>query len=88
MNQTSVFATLQRELDEPFALSQEHGERFSPEGYIKIKEVLPPEVLASFGQEITEQVFRLNTMDKPMSERTTYQKAFLQVMNLCDKARW
>jgi ectoine hydroxylase-related dioxygenase (phytanoyl-CoA dioxygenase family) len=54
-------------------------------GYIKIKNVLKPETVRVFGDLITEQVKRLNTLDLPMEERTTYQKAFLQVMNIWTK---
>jgi ectoine hydroxylase-related dioxygenase (phytanoyl-CoA dioxygenase family) len=43
---------------------------------------LSPATLEYYGSEITEQVLRLNTNTKPMHERNTYQKAFLQVGNL------
>ena len=57
-------------------------ERFRRDGYIKLKHVLSPEVLDYYGREITRQVILLNEQSKPMSERTTYEKAFLQIMNL------
>lgn len=44
-----------------------------------------PELLAYYGREITARVKELNTLHLPMEERTTYQKAFLQVMNLWTK---
>ncbi len=51
-------------------------------GYIKLKNVLRPETVQYFDRAITDQVKRLNTMDLPMEQRSTYQKAFLQVMNI------
>ena len=54
-------------------------------GYVKIKNVLQPETVRFFGEVITDQVKRLNTLDIPMEQRTTYQKAFLQVMNIWTK---
>lgn len=54
-------------------------------GYIKIKNVLLPETVQYFDRVITDQVRRLNTLDLPMEQRSTYQKAFLQVMNIWTK---
>lgn len=51
-------------------------------GYVKLKHVLSPDVLDYYGTIITDLVFRLNTLIKPMEERTTYERAFLQIMNL------
>ena len=47
-------------------------EHFRSEGYVKLKQVLSPEVLEFYGDAITQQVIRLNTQTKPMSERITY----------------
>jgi ectoine hydroxylase-related dioxygenase (phytanoyl-CoA dioxygenase family) len=77
---------LHRQLDEPFALEPGQIEQFRRDGYVKLKHVLSPEVLDYYGQEITRQVIRLNDQNKPMSERTTYEKAFLQIMNLWTKS--
>jgi ectoine hydroxylase-related dioxygenase (phytanoyl-CoA dioxygenase family) len=51
-------------------------------GYVKIKNVLKPETVQFFGEKITEQVKLLNILHLPMEQRTTYQKAFLQIMNI------
>lgn len=74
--------TLRQELYEAYTLSSEAIAFYQENGYIKLKNVLSPEVLAYYGDIITEQVFRLNTLTKPMEERTTYERAFLQIMNL------
>ena len=42
-------------------------------------------MLKFYGDMITQQVLHLNTLTKPMSERSTYERAFLQIMNLWTK---
>ncbi|HEU4679625.1 MAG TPA: phytanoyl-CoA dioxygenase family protein [Terrimicrobiaceae bacterium] len=78
-------SSLRRELDEPFPLPPGAVEHFRAEGYVKLKHVLSPELLAYYGEAITRQVVRLNTLNKPMAERSTYERAFLQIMNLWTK---
>ncbi|WP_080058213.1 phytanoyl-CoA dioxygenase family protein [Spirosoma aerolatum] len=70
------------QLDEPYALPSEAITFYRENGYVKLKHVLSPDLLAYYGDLITEWVFKLNTLTKPMEERTTYERAFLQVMNL------
>jgi len=70
------------DLDEPFSITPDHVAFFQKNGYIKLKDVLAPEVLSHYGQEITRKVKEINKLDLPMEQRTTYQKAFLQIMNL------
>ena len=76
---------LSAELDAPFALPARAIDHFRAEGYVKLKQLFSPELLKFYGEAITEQVVRLNTLIKPMAERSTYQRAFLQVMNLWSK---
>jgi ectoine hydroxylase-related dioxygenase (phytanoyl-CoA dioxygenase family) len=73
---------LLRQLDAPYQLPAGAVEFYREHGYIKLKKVLSPEVIDYYGHLITELVFRLNTLVKPMEERTTYERAFLQIMNL------
>jgi ectoine hydroxylase-related dioxygenase (phytanoyl-CoA dioxygenase family) len=70
------------DLDVPYPLTQEHIQFFRANGYIKLKNVFAPDVLAYYGAEISRQVQALNTLNLPMEQRNTYQKAFLQVMNI------
>jgi ectoine hydroxylase-related dioxygenase (phytanoyl-CoA dioxygenase family) len=74
------------ELDRPFQLTREQAAQFRNDGYIKLKHVLSPELLTAFGNEITNQVIALNTEDRPLEQRGTYGKAFLQIMNLWTKS--
>jgi ectoine hydroxylase-related dioxygenase (phytanoyl-CoA dioxygenase family) len=70
------------QLDEAYPLRPENIQFFKENGYIKLKNVLDKEVLDFYGDVITSLVFSLNKLNKPMEERTTYEKAFLQIMNL------
>ncbi|GAB3897390.1 phytanoyl-CoA dioxygenase family protein [Spirosoma agri] len=74
--------TLRQELNTPYEVSQEAIDFYQKNGYVKLRQVLSPAVLDYYGAIITELVFRLNTLIKPMEERTTYERAFLQIMNL------
>lgn len=69
-------------LDEPMLLDQQQIDFFREHRFIKIKQVLPKEIIDYFGDLITQKVKELNTMHLPMEERDTYDKAFLQIMNL------
>jgi len=77
---------LRKQLDSQYSLSQEQVQFFRENGFIKLKQVLSPEVLAYYGREIAGKVIELNTMHLPMNQRTTYQKAFLQVTNIWRKS--
>jgi ectoine hydroxylase-related dioxygenase (phytanoyl-CoA dioxygenase family) len=70
------------DIDTPYPLSPAQIEQFERDGFIKLKQVLSPEVLQHHGAEITRLTLELNTQDRPLAERSTYDRAFLQVMNL------
>ena len=69
-------------LDEPYSLTGEQVDFYRENQYIKLKQVLPPGILHHYSKVISEKVRELNTMHLPLAERSTYDKAFLQVMNL------
>ena len=70
------------DLDSPYALTEEQIRFYRENGFVKLKHVLSPATLAKYGPTVTKRVHELNTLHLPMEERTTYQKAFLQVMNI------
>lgn len=75
---TTAFDTLQA----PYEISPETVRKFDEEGFVKLSDVLDPDVLRRYEQEITAKVKELNTQHLPLEERDTYGKAFLQVSNL------
>lgn len=69
-------------LERPYAVAPAQIQQFREHGFIKLKNVLAPEILAYYGAQISSEVVRRNSQHKPMAARTTYERAFLQIMNL------
>jgi ectoine hydroxylase-related dioxygenase (phytanoyl-CoA dioxygenase family) len=70
------------DIDGQYPVCSDQVAWFRRNGFIKLKNVLSPLTLAMYGQEITRLTIALNTQTKPLEQRSTYDKAFLQVMNL------
>ena len=77
--------SLLQQLNKPYTLSSENIAFYRENGYVKLKNVLSAQIIEHYGELITDLVFKLNKLTKPMEERTTYEKAFLQVMNLWEE---
>jgi ectoine hydroxylase-related dioxygenase (phytanoyl-CoA dioxygenase family) len=75
-----------KELDEPFNIAPGQVTFFRENGFIKLKQVLSPDVIRYMERTITREVHRLNTQHLPIAERDTYGKAFLQIMNIWVKS--
>jgi ectoine hydroxylase-related dioxygenase (phytanoyl-CoA dioxygenase family) len=74
------------DLDSPYALTADQIRSYREKGFIRLRNVLSPETIRAYAPEITRRVHELNTLHLPMEQRSTYQKAFLQVMNLWTKS--
>lgn len=74
------------ELDEPYALTAENIAFYQEYGYIKLHHVLSPELLEHYRVAVAAKVAELSANQPPMEKRTTYEKAFLQVMNLWEQS--
>jgi ectoine hydroxylase-related dioxygenase (phytanoyl-CoA dioxygenase family) len=66
----------------PYVLTVEQIDFYGKNRFIKLKNVLSPEVVAFYNEVISEKVAEMNTEDTPLQERSTYGKAFLQLFNL------
>jgi ectoine hydroxylase-related dioxygenase (phytanoyl-CoA dioxygenase family) len=71
-----------RILDEPYSLTPEQVAHYRDHAWIKLRDVLPADVVDHFAEVVTRDVLRLNRETRPLEERDTYGRAFLQVMNL------
>jgi ectoine hydroxylase-related dioxygenase (phytanoyl-CoA dioxygenase family) len=72
-----------RELDTPYPLDTAAIARFQEDGFIRLPNVLSAELLADITPEITRMVDEGNRLKNiPLEERTLYDQAFIQVMNL------
>jgi ectoine hydroxylase-related dioxygenase (phytanoyl-CoA dioxygenase family) len=74
--------SVQQWLDEPYSLSQQLIDFYDRYRFIKLKQVLSEEALHFFNAAITKRVGIMNKEQRPLHERNTYGKAFLQLMNL------
>jgi len=82
---SSNFKTVSR-LDTPYPLDPASIDRFRRDGFVKLKEVFDRRTLEHFGAAVTEQTLAHNPLKGvPMAERSTYDKAFIQVGNLWEK---
>ena len=71
------------ELNLPYALDDEVIERFRADGFVHLKGVLSADVLARYAPELDRLVEARNRLkDVPLEERSLYDQAFVQVMNL------
>lgn len=71
-----------KQIDEPFQVSEEAIAFYQKNKFIKLKNVFNAETLAYYGEAISKKVAEINTQDKPLEQRDTYGKAFLQIFNL------
>jgi ectoine hydroxylase-related dioxygenase (phytanoyl-CoA dioxygenase family) len=69
-------------LDTPYVLSEEQITHYRTNGFVKLKYVLSPNLVDYMQKTISAEVQRLNTQNVPLAERDTYNKAFLQIMNI------
>lgn len=69
-------------LQQPYAVSAEQIAFYQTNQFIKLKGVFDQSTLDHFNRIINAEVERLNTLDTPLEERDTYNKAFLQIFNL------
>ena len=56
--------------------------RFAADGHTLVRGLATPEEVAAYREVISEATRRLSTETRPLDERDTYGKAFLQVPNL------
>lgn len=69
-------------IDDHYPLRSDHMESFRNCGFIKLKNVLSADEITRFGSEIIRVTIARNRDTKPLEERNTYGRAFLQVENL------
>jgi ectoine hydroxylase-related dioxygenase (phytanoyl-CoA dioxygenase family) len=75
-------STSRTDLQSPYELSEEQINSFRANGFIKLKNVLSVETIEYYRKEITSMVFKLSEESRPLEERSTYERAFLQIENI------
>lgn len=71
--------------DRPYPLSDAQVAQFNRDGFIRLKNVFNADELRHYGEDITRLTIALNTQTTPLEQRSTYDRAFLQVMNLWEQ---
>lgn len=79
--------TMNDPLAAPYPLTGDDIRTFADQGFIKLKNVFDADVLEDYGREITRLTLALNDETRPLAERSTYDRAFLQVMNLWERSQ-
>ncbi|MFM8834579.1 MAG: phytanoyl-CoA dioxygenase family protein, partial [Cytophagales bacterium] len=69
-------------LQKPYPLTRDQIDFYQENRFIKLKQVFDAETIAFFNQAISKQVNKMSQPVKPLNERGTYGKAFLQLFNL------
>jgi len=70
------------ELNAKYALSEAQCKFYAENGYIKLRQVLTMELLEHYRQVISAIVAEQSANKLPLDQRTTYDKAFLQIGNI------
>eukprot|EP01094_Clydonella_sp_ATCC50884_P003657 TRINITY_DN12794_c0_g1_i1.p1 TRINITY_DN12794_c0_g1~~TRINITY_DN12794_c0_g1_i1.p1 ORF type:complete len:291 (+),score=77.46 TRINITY_DN12794_c0_g1_i1:88-960(+) len=74
-------------LDAAYEVSAEQRECYERDGFVVVRGLLDPAVLEAYREPIMRKVMELNGLKhKPLEERTTYERAFVQVVNLWCKS--
>jgi ectoine hydroxylase-related dioxygenase (phytanoyl-CoA dioxygenase family) len=69
-------------LSSDYPLTPDQIERYRDNGHVLLPGVCTKAEIASYRRVLTAAAYRYNSETRPMEERDTYGKAFLQVMNL------
>ncbi|WP_339657418.1 phytanoyl-CoA dioxygenase family protein [uncultured Maribacter sp.] len=69
-------------LDSPYTLTKDQVDFYNTYRYIKLKDVFDAETLSYYNKVITKKVTEMNVEPKPLENRDTYGKAFVQLFNL------
>ena len=80
MNTTLPAPTV--DIDSAYRISEAQIAQFNRDGFIKLKDVFTKDQLEAYRGEITRKVKEMNANGTPLEKRSTYGKAFLQIMNL------
>lgn len=70
------------DLSSEYPITEKEIAHYRKNGHVLLRAVLNPAELAAYEPVIVNAADRYNTQTKPLEERDTYGKAFLQIMNL------
>lgn len=82
MHNTAEPIRRDKDLTRTYRLSPQHVQSFRRNGHVFVPQLLPAESIAPFRDAIVATADRNSRETRPLDERDTYGKAFLQIFNL------
>lgn len=79
---TTTDTTNLPDLSGDYTLTPEQIDAYRQNGHALLRSVCSPEEIAVYRRVLVDAADRYNTETRPLAERDTYGKAFLQIMNL------
>lgn len=79
---TMQLGTALPDLSSPYPISDAQREQFRRDGHIMLRELASPDEVAAYRPHITRVVDEFAATLRPLEERNTYGKAFVQLTNL------
>jgi hypothetical protein len=73
-------------MEDNYELSAQQKESYQQKGHILLRQVASNTEISSYEPVISHWVKELNKHDKPLEQRDTYGKAFIQISNLWEKS--
>lgn len=69
-------------LNDTITITESQIEAFRNNGHVLTRHLLSADEVAGYRDVINAAAYRYNTETRPLAERDTYGRAFLQIMNL------
>lgn len=69
-------------ITQPVSLTRDQIDSFRRDGHVLLRGIADADYMARFHAAVADAVRRLNTETRPLDERDTYGKAFIQITNL------
>lgn len=74
-------------LDKPYKVISDQIDSYRENGHVCLRQVASPNEIAAYEPVISHWVKELNLQNKPLEERDTYGKAFIQIGNIWQKSQ-
>ncbi|HEU5285707.1 MAG TPA: phytanoyl-CoA dioxygenase family protein [Sphingomicrobium sp.] len=73
------------DVDRPYPIGDDQIDLFRRDGFVRLKQLFAADELQHYGDELVRLTMALNRQTRPLAERSTYGKAFLQITNLWEQ---
>ncbi|GLX66775.1 phytanoyl-CoA dioxygenase family protein [Paenibacillus glycanilyticus] len=77
---------VENDLQTNYLITEEQRKQYEKDGHLLLRQLATPAIVDCFRPIILSEVHRLNQETRPLEERDTYGKAFLQISNLWEQS--